>query len=130
MQKPKIDRNRLDVLKSITVREKSALQATQDEVSTAIDRANTMHREIKDMTRQLERGTNESIERRLRALQSEKVKLDKKIEEMHLDIEIARERSNAAKRLNKRCADYAAETGNKIEKDRSTKISGDRGAAL
>ncbi len=108
MQKPKIDRNRLDVLKSITVRERSALQAAQDEVSAAMDRANTLKREIQGLGRQFDRAPNESVVSRLRALQSEKKKLDFKIEDMHMDIEIARERSNAAKRLSKRCADYAA----------------------
>lgn len=108
MQKPTIDRNRLDLLKSITVREKSALQAAQDVVSAYIDRANTVHREIQNLRRQIDRAPGENLQRRFNALKSEKSALEKKIEDMHQDVEFARERSNAAKRLNKRCADYAS----------------------
>lgn len=108
MQKPKIDRNRLDVLRSITIREKSALQAAQDEVSAAIDRSNIMHREIQNLRRQIDREPDENLHRRFNRLKAEKGALDKKIEDLHQDVEFARERSNAAKRLNKRCADYAS----------------------
>lgn len=108
MQKPKIDRNRLDVLKSIAVREKAALQAAQDEVSAAIDRSNAMHREIQSLRRQIERAPGENLQLRLQSLTADKKAIDEKIEELHQNVEFARERSNAAKRLNNRCVEFAS----------------------
>lgn len=107
MQQPKLDLNRLDVLKSIALSEKAAVQTAQDEVCASIERSGMMQKEIQSLNRQIAKAPKDkNLQRRLDGTKAEKEALDRKIEDLHQDVEIARGRSNVAKRLNKRCADY------------------------
>ncbi|NSZ82938.1 hypothetical protein G6L97_00765 [Agrobacterium tumefaciens] len=106
MQQPTIDPGRLDALQTISHREKSAMQAAQDEVSAKMDRAATLRRDIQNIQRQIDRAPGENLAKRLVALKADQKRLDKKIEEANYQAEIARERYVCCSRLAKNCADF------------------------
>ncbi len=108
MQQPTIDPGRLDALQTIRHREKSAMQAAQDEVSAKTDRAAALRRDIQNLQRQIDRAPGENLSKRLAALKVEQKRLDKKIEEANYQAEIARERYVCASQLAKNCADFVS----------------------
>lgn len=106
MQQPTLDLSRLDALKAIGARKKTELQAAQDNVSAYMERSAILRRDIQNLQRQIDRAPGENLSARLSGMKAEQKRLDKKIESLNLDVEIAREHSVAASRLYKRCIEF------------------------